>query len=461
MFSVADWLAICTVPSFSCPGSMDSNKCTLETEEGAAPAGSRYSYASFILFGVAQLIPWNIYIKTVPYFRDRLGDASYATLVSSYVSFSFTILNFITMLILVVLRFDELFLNTQQRITIALTGNAALMLLMAIIIPINMSNDAMFGSIVCITGLAGALTACMIKGMLGMAAGFPPALTPALLAGQAVAGLLSSVANILTTSAGAKGQGTMGPIIYFLVGATVLASAQIVFILNCRYSAFFRQNLRIDSKTVQVVRRAPTTVVKGVFGRIRWFAVGILLTLAITISIVAAFLTSPRRFLGPNDGTIALYYVPLIFIIYDAGDFLGRWLPAFSFLAGHPKSVFVRISPWLRAIVFIPLFILFAPVNLGRVVGGPTGAFSLGSADLFYALLSFTFGVSNGYCCTALLMHAPSLAISGQSTVTVNGAAVNVDSKWERESCGSVMGLFLTTGLLLGSISSFLWRSIL
>jgi hypothetical protein len=210
-----------------------------------------------------------------------------------------------------------------------------------------------------------------------------------------------------------------------------------------------------------MVRRAPTAVVKGVFSRIRWFAVGILLTLGITISIVAAFLTSPRRFLGPNDGIIALYYVPLIFIIYDAGDFLGRWLPAFSFLAGHPKSLFVQISPWLRAIVFIPLFMFFAPVNIGRTIEESTGVFSLGTADLFYAFLSFTFGVSNGYCCTALLMHAPSLAISGQSTVTVDGTTINVDSKWERESCGSVMGLFLTTGLLLGSVSSFLWRSIL
>ncbi|PJF17528.1 hypothetical protein PSACC_02618 [Paramicrosporidium saccamoebae] len=438
---------------------MSGDKNTLETEENSALASSKWSYASFILFGLAQLTPWNIYIKTVPYFRERLGDAPYAPLVSSYISSSFTIFNFLAMLILVVLRFDELFLNTPQRITIALTGNAALMLVMAIIISIDMSNNAIFGCIVGITAMAGGFTACMIKGMLGMTAGFPPALTPALLAGQAVAGLLSSIANIITKSAGSKGQGTTGPIIYFLVGATVLASAQIVFILNCRHSPFFRHHLGLGTKVVQAVRRAPTAIVKDVFGRIRWFAFGILLVLGITISIFATFLTSPRRFLAPDDGMLALYYVPLIFIIYDAGDFLGRWLPAFSLLAGHPKSLFVQVSPWLRAVVFIPLFIFFAPVTIGRTVSDPTGVFSLGSADLFYAVLTFTFGVSNGYCCTALLMHAPSLAISGRSTLTVNDTTINVESRWEREACGSVMGLFLTTGLLLGSVSSFLWQA--
>jgi equilibrative nucleoside transporter 1/2/3 len=434
------------------------------------PEKSRVLIFSFVLFGLAQLLPWNICIKSVPYFRAALGDYERAASISSWMSSSYTICNFSSMVMLVVLRWDELFLGTSSRIVIGMTGNAALMLLMAIVPLLNLSPALLFGVTVGLCGASGAVTACLIKGLFGMAARFPPDFTPPLMGGQAAAGLLVSAANLITTRAHeGPTQSPIGPVSYFITGATTLSLSGLVFAWNYFRNATFRGYLgigQIDSLTSgRLRRRAPYSLMLVVLKRIFWLAIGIFLALAVTVSLVAAFITSPR--IPPTQITetplwVSLY-APVIFLIYDVGDLIGRWLPAIDTLAFTPKAPFVRWAPWLRFFLFVPLFVFIAPVSVsdGRTLPGDGG---FGIRDILYAVVALLFGLTSGYCCTLVLMHAPALAVSQHTILPATDHQLEksppnqYDEGVQREACGALMGLFLNMGLLAGALSSFLWR---
>lgn len=436
-------------------------------------------YLSFILFGLAQLLPWNVYLKSVPYFRMRMEDVPVAGWVSTCMASAYSLCNFGTTLVLVLLRWDEFVLGTPGRICIGITGNALLMLLMASVVMLSsLPPMTLFALTVTISALAGSVTAMLIKGLLGMAACFPPNLTPAMVAGQAVAGLLVSVASLfsaLSNGGGDVSASSAGPVAYFVVGAVVLLLTLAIFCLNLRLSTRFQAHMGADAvplegeKKGHKDRRIPAAVTRAVFSRTKFLAIGLACSLAVTITFFSSFLTAPRRNAAEK---LQHLYPAIIFIIYDVGDLIGRWLPAFRPLAGHPKSRVMLIAPYVRLLGYALLFVLLAPVSLGpRVDGGGGGTVSKPQGiDAIYALLVFSFGITNGYLVTLFLMHAPSVAIS-EHRLSIEaspiapggktGLARTEESRMEREAGGTLMGLFLNIGLVTGSLSSFVWRFLL
>lgn len=428
-------------------------------------------YASFILFGMSQLLPWNIYIKSVPYFRACLADSLFAPSLGSSVSTCFTLSNFGAMVLLVIFRYDELLFSTGARVIIGIGGNALLMLLMAALTFFKLPNGILFSALLFLTAMAGIFTACLMKGLLAVTARFPPQLTPALLGGQATAGLLVSVANA-ATSFKERSTDAIGPIVYFTVGSALLVAALLVFIAHCLRSPKFRWQAGFDSSQSfdkkSPLQRVSYATMIAVFWRIKWLALGLFITLAVTVSLFTLFITAsrfPHRGDSSSSDYFSLLYVPVIFIIDDFADVIGRWIPAIPILAGTPRSSFVLLLPWLRLLLLYPLFFLVAPVNVASRSMSPAYLVSFGFRDYLYGLSAFVFGITHGYCCTTLLMHAPTLSISKpssehRSTSTLNPSESLSDGK-EKEACGALMGLFLNTGLVLGSLSTFIWRLIL
>lgn len=440
-----------------------------------------YLLAAFSLFGLAQLLPWNIYTKSVPYFRSLLAGSDYAGSVASFMSSGFTLANMGTMLIIVLLRWDEYLMQTRGRILLGMSANTLIMASMAVIPVLSLPQPTLFVAIVSCSALAGASSAFMIKGLLGMVSKFPPSMTPWLLAGQAAAGLLVSTVTLVSTltfkvQAGA-GSASLGPILYFVLGALVMFVSVLVLLTICMWSPFFRHymGLATSQRTNDLIagdsihnehRKTPRTsfsLVWVVLGRIRWFALGICATLAVTISVYATFTTAPRLqspYWGPAS---SLLYVPLVFLVYDVGDMVGRWLPTVDALNPSYRSKKLKVLPWMRFALLLPIFVILAPVNItGHEVHRPLISLPDGFVDAVYVLSTFILAVSNGYCCTTLLMHAPSQAISHDRWSSPDSQhEENTLLAVERESCGALMGLFLNIGLVLGSLSSFLWRALL
>jgi hypothetical protein len=106
---------------------------------------------------------------------------------------------------------------------------------------------------------------------------------------------------------------------------------------------------------------------------------------------------------------------------------------------------------------------------------------TFGLVDAVYFLVVVLFGIGNGFLCTSLLMHAPSVCAktqehfhhvapgsddssNGLDTMETGSLSAHTENQAailkEREVCGAIMGLFLNTGLVIGSLLSFLWRLI-
>lgn len=444
----------------------------MRTQEDLPPLGKKRLLCSFTLFGLAQLLPWNIYIKSVPYFRERLAGIDFSESIGSFMASTFTAFNFATMLVLVLLRWDEWVIGIKGRVCLGMSINALLMIITTLLCVSHLRQKSIMISILFTTSLAGSITALLAKGLLGMVAKFPPSMTPSLVAGQAIAGLMVSIANAVATHfKGDSSENITSSIIYFSTGAAVLLLAMAVFLLNDAFSEYFHS--KVSSASVDKVGKNPSeeaisfNTVGVVFKRIKWLAIGASVTLCTTISFFATFITAPRVPDPQNHETFLHMYVPFIFILYDSADLIGRWLPAIRILAFHSKSMFLRVAPWIRLVLFIPLFVFLAPVHLGSRQQPKMLLVFPHLKDLLYLIIVALFGLTTGYLTSVVLMHAPSLATSHQSTIICSRvidddprATARAQDK-EREMAGSLMGLFLNIGLLSGSLSSFLWRWIL
>lgn len=131
--------------------------------------------------------------------------------------------------------------------------------------------------------------------------------------------------------------------------------------------------------------------------------------------------SDPPRFFTPD------VFIPFGFLIWNLGDLLGRILCGFKrFQLAQPKLL--ALCSFAR-IAFIPLYFLCNIKGNGAVV----------ESDLFYWVVGLTFGISNGWVGSNVMMTAP----------------VYVD-EGEKEACGGFMGLCLVAGLATGSMASFL-----
>jgi len=133
--------------------------------------------------------------------------------------------------------------------------------------------------------------------------------------------------------------------------------------------------------------------------------------------------------LSSQEGAISVYrelFIPIAFLTWHCGDFLGSFIPLFRISAIHNSKVLLCAS--VLRIGFLPIFPLCNYNNNGSLLGG----------DLFYLIfVQVSFGLTNGWISSACIMGAAGFA---------NG---------RKEMAGAVMGLCIVAGLTLGSLVSF------
>jgi solute carrier family 29 (equilibrative nucleoside transporter), member 1/2/3 len=121
-------------------------------------------------------------------------------------------------------------------------------------------------------------------------------------------------------------------------------------------------------------------------------------------------------------------FIPLAFLLWNAGDLIGRLLAGIRRLRITQRPRTILFSAVAR-IAFVPLYFLCNRKGHGAVV----------KDDFFYLLfIQLLFGISNGFIGTMCMMGA--------------GEYVDVE---EREAAGGFMPLMLVAGLTVGSLLSF------
>lgn len=144
-----------------------------------------------------------------------------------------------------------------------------------------------------------------------------------------------------------------------------------------------------------------------------------------------------------NPNTHPLLFTAIHFLMFNLGDFFGRYICSFP-----------RVITWStrRILAFSVVRTLFIPIFLlCNTVQGPSRGFPVISSDVVYMLLVAVLGLSNGYVSTLCLLGASSLEH-------------NPRLRRRREDvpiASTVAGFCLIVGLAMGSFGSFGVRAII
>lgn len=169
------------------------------------------------------------------------------------------------------------------------------------------------------------------------------------------------------------------------------------------------------------------------WGKLKLIVMTIFLTFGVTLifpvfaSIVESVHTdSPSPFFHKS------IYIPFIYLIWNLGDLLGR------IFCGATNSYILVKNP-NHLIIYSLLRFLYIPLFMTCNIH-PLGLAPFFLSDLWYMFLQFTFGFSNGQLATSCFM------VVGD----------HCDNDDEKKAAGGFTSVFLSTGLAVGSVLSYL-----
>lgn len=354
----------------------------------------------------------------------------------------------------------QLSANYPNRIILSLILNivAFTVLALSTVLFRGVSAGAYFGFLMAIVFAASLATGLCQNGVFAYVSSFGVGeYTQAIMTGQAVAGVLPCLAQIVSvlsvspasdehsvnnekdsSSPNIPQESGKSAFAYFLTATAVSIAALLSFMLLLRRHP--SPHTTIDKSPTSTTADTPDSseaparkVVSlwTLFLKLRYLASAVFLTFAVTM--VFPVYTQKILSIRPADTAPRILqpscFIPLAFLFWNTGDLCGRLLtliPSFT-LTRWPKTIFVLS---IVRVVFIPLYLLCDIHGDGAVV----------ASDAFYLVaVQFLFGMSNGFLGSTCMMGA--------------GTWVDVD---EREAAGGFMGLMLVGGLTVGSLLSFL-----
>ncbi|KAL2047369.1 hypothetical protein N7G274_001390 [Stereocaulon virgatum] len=404
-------------------------------------------YSIFLLLGISMLWAWNMFLAASPYFqhRFRTSPSLLASFPSALISVS-CVTNLVSMLLLTHLQSRA---NYPNRIILSLALNIIAFILLAFstVTFRNVSPGVYFGFLMSVVFTASLATGFCQNGVFAYVSGFGVGeYTQAIMTGQGVAGVLPCIAQIVSVlsvkdrDTKARKDGSPVPqesgksaFAYFLTATAVSLAALLAFFILLRRHPEASAEAKSPLLESEDSEPAPPRKVVGMwtlFKKLRYLATAVFLTFAITMffPVFTQQITSVR----PADTAPRILqpacFIPLAFLLWNAGDLTGRLVtlnPRLT-LIHWPRTVFLAS---IARGIFIPLYLLCNIHGRGAAI----------SSDIFYlVIVQFLFGLSNGYLGSTCMMGA--------------GEWVDVE---EREAAGGFMGLMLVFGLTAGSLLSF------
>ncbi|CAD0087220.1 unnamed protein product [Aureobasidium vineae] len=428
--------------------SADEERRRQELRESTSFSWTEYSI--FLLLGVAMLWAWNMLLAAGPYFQSRFASSD--RLLDNFQASELAVSSITNLGSMLVLTNMQARASYPRRIVVSLLINLLAFALLALStwFALGVSANAYFAFLIVIVFVTSLAAGLCQNGVFAFVSGFAqPAYTQAIMVGQGVAGVLPCIAQIVSVLSvtnlqpgepsddGPRGSAPAVPgtaaFAYFITATVICASTLAAFLYLVRQnnakSAATYQDMASSVGSLEQPERntVPLTVL---LRKLRWLAAAVFLTFTVTMMFpiytqrilsVNATHSSSRLFQAPS-------FIPLAFLFWNAGDLLGRLLPAVPRLSliHRPKLIFILS---IARVCFIPLYHLCNIRGQGAVV----------DSDVFYLIVvQLLFGISNGYLGSMCMM----------------GAAEWVEPE-EREASGGFMGLCLVAGLAFGSLISF------
>lgn len=411
---------------------------------------------------MATLFPWNAFLNAFAYFAHSLKGTPYEYSFMSYVSTAYTLVLLAMMIGLVIFRLDHS-ISLRWKGILGLGIDLLLIAMMSLLPMLEVLSGkpvigqmAFFWAVLTIVSGTAVATGLMMKSFYTLISLYPAKYVPAFNGGQAVAGVLVSTVSLATEFMKAQGGNDAvmlkSVVVYFSSSALVLAMALGAFLWLSRQIGFYEAEMKATGQPGSVRQNLFIFKTGTIF--IWDLAVGVMMMMTVTIAIITSYITSAKT--SSASQLWAALYLPTIFLVYNIGDVIGRWLPAFRVFTFNSRSRKPLSLPWLRLIVFLPLFLMSnmrgKPESLRAIL--PT----LVKMDWLYILIVLFFGISNGYICTLLMMIAPEQTQRRFLEKPTDDLDVLEPIKGHS---GTIMGLFINIGLVCGSLGSFVLRALM
>lgn len=426
-------------------------KCTL----------SQLRYFTFTMIGIALLWPWNCFLSASAYYGDRFVHTK--LLVKIYSSTMMSVSTVVSTCYNYYLSQVQKGVNYTSRINIGLGLTIGVFVMMAFScimdLFIRMNDYAFFVGLMAMVLISAMATCLAQNGTMATVNVLGQIYTNAVMVGQAIAGTLPSIALILSIlimgETGAlvtavEGDDdyyvakNFGVFMYYITASVVSAASIGLLILTNHYKneAFYRSLDEImleeeghcDESELEPQITIQTTYVpfSVLWSKLKLIVLTIFLTFSITLMFPVFASVVESVHVGSTHAIFRKsIYIPTIYLVWNLGDLVGR------VACGAKNSVFLVQDPktliWYAVgrLLFIPLFMTC------NIHPGSAPVFA---SDTWYILLQFLFGFSNGQLCTSCFMVVGS----------------HCDSDDEKEAAGGFTSVFLSVGLAVGSLLSYL-----
>ncbi|KAM3416486.1 hypothetical protein BST61_g8079 [Cercospora zeina] len=404
--------------------------------------GFYIEYSIFLLLGVSMLWAWNMFLAAGPYFQSRFRSNQWISdnFQAAEISVS-TFTNLTTMLVLSRLQSGA---NYGKRIVLGLGINMVVFSLLALSTAVDAGAGVYFAFLMLMMFLTSFATGFCQNGVFAFVSGYgEPKFTQGIMTGQAVAGVLPCIAQIVSVMSVRPREGEgheepQGPppvnwkaaMAYFITATAISVATLLAFsVLVARDRRPAKIQLATSAEAEEPVEKKSIPLLY-LLKKLIWLAGGVFVTFAITMifPVFTQIILSVRR---PSERPPILQpasFIPLALLFWNVGDLVGRLITAVPSLSltRWPRVVFLLA---LSRLVFVGLYHLCNIRDEGAIV----------PSDFFYlVVVQLLFGLSNGFLGSTCMI----------------GANEWVEEE-EREAAGGFMGLCLVAGLTVGSLLSF------
>ncbi|CEG83551.1 hypothetical protein RMATCC62417_17453 [Rhizopus microsporus] len=409
-------------------------------------------YWIYFLYGIAMLLPWNVFITASEFFVKRFAETPYQETFQNYFSTYSTLTNFLTFIIVLWLQNKSSFrLNSFIPICI----NTAVFAAMAISVKVDFEGIDYFWFVMFFIVLTGGTTSFFQNSVFSEASRLPPVYVQAVVSGQGVAGVVVAISSIVSALAGSgdrvpdEASITRSAFLYFLFALLITTAAMIgrILVTQLPFYGYYmnlqaRHDQEIDQQSEEERAVTVIDIVRKSYGLIFAVAYVFAITLMLFPSLTALIksthqqndsMENSNRFFDDD------IFVAFHFLLFNIGDWVGRTLPVSERFQVFRAKTLINLS--LLRTVFIPLFLV-----CNVVVSEERRLPVLISNDFAYFFLVWIFAVSNGWIGGLCMMAAPQQA-------TIKSGA-------EKSMVGSVMSFALVLGLAIGGLLSFAIRQI-
>lgn len=380
-------------------------------------------YWAYFIYGVAMLLPWNVFITASEYFSYRFQGSGHEENFQNYFSAYSNCANLVALAVLLWLRRSQML--SKMGVFVPLTINALIFLFYMITsLMTAISADFYFKITILFMVVTGITTAMLQLSVLADASQLLPKYMQGVMSGQGIAGVSVSLFSFLTMILGGDGRS----VFFYFFSAFLVTLSGIIGRFMLQRNTEYQRMLRTSDTNMEMVSveeeeghtsQTNVTMRDIVFRK----STGYISTVIYIYVITLALFPSITVQVTSANGIESSIFMSFHFLLFNIGDWIGRTLPIFE--ACQVSSSRFLLGLALLRTLFLPVFTSLAEDRI--------------HSDFLFFSSVLLLSISNGWLTSLVFMAAPkNYPIASKPLV------------------GSIMSFALVIGLALGGVSSFL-----